>query len=150
MRLFIDGDAFPNKLKGIVSRAVERLKIPTMVIANKHVYLGESEYINYIVVSEGADVADDRIVEMIEAGDLVITADIPLADRIISKNAHAIDHRGGLFCDANIKGYLAMRDLMQDIRDSGEYTKGPAPFSQRDAHNFANQLDSFLNKHFKG
>ncbi len=83
---------------------------------------------------------------MIEEDDLVITADIPLADRVITKKAHAIDHRGKLFSVDNIKQSLAMRNLMQEIRDSGEITKGPAPFSQKDAHEFTNQLNRFLTK----
>jgi uncharacterized protein YaiI (UPF0178 family) len=85
---------------------------------------------------------------MVEEGDLVITADIPLADRIISKKAHAIDHRGELFSVENIKHLLAMRNLMAEIRDSGEMTRGPAPFSKKDTHQFANQLNSFLAKRF--
>ncbi len=77
---------------------------------------------------------------------MVVTADIPLADRVIFKNAHAIDHRGELYSVDNIKQYLAMRNLMSEIRDSGEVTKGPAPFSKKDAESFANQLNSFLQK----
>ncbi len=83
---------------------------------------------------------------MANEGDLVITADIPLADRLISKNSHAIDHRGELFSVDNIKQYLAMRNLMEEIRMSGEMTKGPPPFNQKDAHSFANQLHKFLSK----
>lgn len=148
MTLFIDGDAFPNRLKHIVFRAIERLSVPTVVIANKNVFIGESKHISYIVVSAGADEADDRIVELLKEGDLVITADIPLADRVITKNAHAIDHRGEAFTDENIKTYLSIRNFMQDIRDNGVQTKGPAPFSDKDAQGFANQLNAFLSKHF--
>lgn len=86
---------------------------------------------------------------MVKKSDLVITADIPLADRVISKNAHAIDHRGELYSVDNIKQYLAMRNLMEKIRESGEITKGPKPFSQKDAHEFANQLNAFLSKNAK-
>ncbi|MFT7880617.1 MAG: YaiI/YqxD family protein [Sulfurimonas sp.] len=149
MTLYIDGDAFPNLLKPIVLRSVERLNLPTKVIANKKIHIGPSEHIKYIVVEQGADEADHRIVALCEAGDLVITADIPLADRIISKEAHAIDHRGELYTVENIKQYLAMRNLMESIRESGEITAGPKPFSQKDAHNFANQLHSFLAKHLR-
>ena len=100
--------------------------------------------IEYLIVEQGADEADHRIIEMLEEGDLVITADIPLADRIISKHAHAIDHRGELYSVDNIKHYLAMRNLMEEIRESGEMTRGPKPFGQKDAHRFANQLHRFL------
>lgn len=149
MRLFIDGDAFPNLLKPIVLRAIEKQKIDTIVIANKKVTIGSSNYIKYIIVDQGADEADDKIVEMLEENDLVITADIPLADRTIEKNAHAIDHRGAMYTQDNIKQYLAIRNLMQEIRDSGEITKGPAPFSQKDAQQFANSLNNFLQKYNK-
>ena len=149
MKLFIDGDAFPNLLKAIVLRAVEKQKIDTVVIANKKINIGTSNHIKYIIVNQGADEADDKIVELVETNDLVITADIPLADRTIAKNAHAIDHRGAMYTQDNIKQYLAIRNLMQEIRDSGEMTKGPVPFSQKDAQQFANSLNNFLQKYNK-
>ena len=149
MKLFIDGDAFPNLLKQIVLRAIEKQKINTIVIANKKINIGASNYIKYIIVDTKQDEADDKIVEMLEENDLVITADIPLADRTIEKNAHAIDHRGAIYTKDNIKEYLAIRNLMQEIRDSGEITKGPAPFSQKDAQQFANSFNAFLQKYNK-
>jgi len=149
MTLYIDGDAFPNLLKPIILRSIERLKLKTFVVANKKINIGKSNYITYIIVDAGADEADHKIVEMVKSGDLVITADIPLADRVISKDAHAIDHRGELYSVDNIKQYLAMRDLMEKIRESGEMTKGPKPFSQKNAHQFANQLNSFLSRYVR-
>ncbi len=144
MKLYIDGDALPNILKPILLRAIDKLKIETFVVSNKKIYIGKSNHIEYIIVDARVDEADNHIVEMVNKDDLVVTADIPLADRVISKNAHAIDHRGELYTEDNIKHYLAMRNLMQGIRDSGEITKGPAPFSQKDAGNFANQFNKFL------
>lgn len=150
MTVFVDGDAFPNLLKPILVRSIERLSLKTYVIANKKINLGsKSKLIEYLIVDQGADEADHKIVEMAEEGDLVITADIPLADRIISKKAHAIDHRGELYSVDNIKQYLAMRNLMESIRESGEMTGGPKAFGTKDAHEFANQLNSFLAKHNK-
>lgn len=149
MKFYIDGDAFPNLLKPIVLKAIEKYKLQTYVIANKKINIGNSKNIEYIIVGEGADKADDLIVEMLSENDLVITADIPLADRVVSKNAFAIDHRGELYNEDNIKQYLAIRNLMQEIRDSGENTKGPAPFSKKDTHNFATQLNNILYKRFK-
>ena len=148
MILFIDGDAFPNLLKPIVFRSIERLSIPTKVIANKKITIGNSKHIEYIIVDQGADEADHLIVELCKKDDLVITADIPLADRIISKQAHAIDHRGELYSTENIKQYLAMRNLMESIRESGEMTSGPKAFGQKDAHAFANQFNAFLAKYY--
>ena len=149
IRIFVDGDAFPNLLKAIVFRSIERLNLETFVVSNKPITIGKSKLITYLIVDQGADEADNHIVELVKEGDLVITADIPLADRAISKNAHAIDHRGELYSVDNIKQYLAMRNLMEKIRDSGEITKGPKPFGVKDAEQFANQLNSFLSKHYK-
>ncbi|BAF72051.1 YaiI/YqxD family protein [Sulfurovum sp. NBC37-1] len=146
MTLFIDGDAFPNLLKPIVLRSIERLALPTKVIANKKINIGRSSHIEYIIVDQGADEADHRIVDLCQKDDLVITADIPLADRIISKEGHAIDHRGELYSIENIKQYLAMRNLMESIRESGEMTGGPKAFGPKDAHAFANQFNAFLAK----
>lgn len=146
LRIFVDADAFPNLLKPILFKQIIKLNIPTIVISNKTVTIGNAKNITYILVEEGADEADHKIVEMVQEDDLVITADIPLADRVISKNAHAIDHRGELYSVDNIKQYLAMRNLMQSIRETGEITKGPKPFSQKDAESFANQLNKFLQK----
>ncbi len=145
MTLFIDGDAFPNLLKPIIFKAIEKLSIKTVVVSNKKIKIGgSSANIKYIIVEQGADVADKKIVELCQEKDLVITADIPLADTIISLNAHAIDHRGELYTKENIKQYLAMRNLMESIRESGEITKGPKAFTSKDAHAFANQFNSFL------
>ena len=147
MTLFIDGDAFPNLLKPIVLKAIERLKLKTCVIANKRITIGNSKHVEYLIVDAGADEADHKIVEMVEVGDLVITADIPLADRIINKNAHAIDHRGELYSVENVKQYLTMRNFMQEMRDSGEITGGPKAFGEKDAREFANQLNAFFQKY---
>lgn len=147
MRLFIDGDAFPNALKPILLRAIERFRLETFVVSNRNIIIGKSTFIKTILVSSGADEADHRIVDLVNEGDLVVTADIPLADRVITLKAHAIDHRGGLFSENNIKQSLAVRNLMQELRDSGEMTKGPPPFGPKDAHKFANRLDQFLTKH---
>lgn len=147
MTLFIDGDAFPNLLKPIVLRAIERLALHTKVIANKKITIGKSNHIEYIIVDQGADEADHHIVALCQRGDLVITADIPLADRIIDKDAHAIDHRGELYSMDNIKQYLAMKNLMESTRESGEITGGPKPFGPKDAHAFANQFNAFLTKY---
>lgn len=149
LKIYIDGDAFPNLLKPIILRQIEKYGIKSYVLANKKINIGQSKNIEYIIVDAGADEADNKIVEMLQEGDLVITADIPLADRVISKKAHAIDHRGALYTKDNIKQYLAMRNLMESIRETGELTKGPKPFGKKDAELFANQLNMFLQKYVK-
>jgi hypothetical protein len=149
MRLFIDGDAFPNLLKPIVVRAIDKKSIETIVVSNKKIFLGDSKFISYRIVANGLDMADKHIEELVLEGELVITADIPLADKVISKNAHAIDHRGKLYDKENIKSLLAIRNLMDEIRNSGERTSGPAPFNAKDAHAFSNTLQKFLTNYSK-
>ena len=146
MRLFIDGDALPNLLKPILVKQIERLGLETVVISNKKIRVGDSGFISYKIVESGMDEADHKIVEMVEEGDLVITADIPLADRVIARGAYAIDHRGELYSKENIKHYLAMRNLMEEIRSTGEITGGPKPFGTKDAQAFANQFNAFLSR----
>ena len=147
LTIYIDGDAFVNMLKPIVLKQIEKLKIPTVVVANKRVNIGKSQYVSYVIVKAGADEADNEIVTMLKEGDLVITADIPLADRVITKGAHAIDHRGEFYTPENIKQYLAMRNLMESIREMGETTKGPKAFTNKDAEMFANSFNMFLQKY---
>jgi uncharacterized protein YaiI (UPF0178 family) len=149
MQIFVDADAFPGVIKDILFRAAERVHVPLMMVANQRVKVPPSEYISSIAVPAGPDVADDRIVEMVRKGDLVITADIPLADRVVSKGGYAIDPRGELYTERNIKERLALRDLMDELRSNGTITGGPSSFSPKDRQLFANQLDRFLRKHCK-
>lgn len=146
MKIYIDGDTFPNALKPIIYRTINRLSLSTFVIANKRVFIGNSDLINNIMVNSNPDEADNRIADMVEEGDLVITADIPLADRVATKKAFAIDHRGKFFDEENIKQALAMRDFMESIRETGEIIKGATPFNQKDVHSFASSLNQFLQK----
>ena len=147
--LFIDGDALPNLLKPIILRSIKRVGLTTKVISNKKISIGKSSYIEYFIVGQGIDEADDHIVELVKKGDVVITSDIPLADRVVSKEAYAIDHRGTLYDKENIKSHLAIRNLMQNIRESGEITKGHPPFNKKDVHNFATTFNNFLAKAVK-
>ena len=133
-----------NKSGVIVAKTETQRVITSYSIHYTKLYEGDSSLIETVIVEAGADAADDRIVEMLTRGDLVITADIPLADRVLSKEAHAIDHRGERYTPDNIKQYLAMRNLMETIRDSGVVTGGPKPFGPKDAHAFANALHRFL------
>ncbi len=149
MTIYIDGDAFVNALKPIVLKAINRLHIKTIVISNKKITIGKSPYITYEIVEQGSDKADDRIVELSNKDDLVITTDIPLADRIVSKGAIGIDHRGELYTKENIKQLLAMRNLMSEIRDTGEILKGAKPFGKKDVYLFANSFDKYCTKVFK-
>ena len=147
MQIYVDADAFPNALKDILFRAVERMHVPLTLVANQYVTVPQSEYISSLTVPDGFDVADDQIVEWIQPGDLVVTADIPLADRVVDKGGYALDPRGVLYSDTNMKERLATRHLMDELRSSGLITGGPTEFNRKDVQAFANQLDRFLTKH---
>ena len=149
MKIYVDADACPAVIKNILLRAVERISIHMVFVANVNVNTFQSNYIFSIVVPQGPDIADDKIVELVEQGDLVITEDIPLADRVIEKGAVVITPRGNLCNKENIKERLAIRDLLEDLRNNGINTSGPSTFSQKDRHTFANQLDRYLTKYYK-
>jgi uncharacterized protein YaiI (UPF0178 family) len=149
MKIYIDADAFPNVIKDILIRAADRLNVPLVFVANKPLRVKKSANISIVLVSEGADVADDRIASLAQSGDLIITSDIPLADRVIAKGAFALTPRGDLYTEGNIKDRLSVRDLLGELRDGGMLTGGPAAFSKNDRQAFANQLDSFLVKQIK-
>ncbi|BBL72198.1 YaiI/YqxD family protein [Methylogaea oryzae] len=147
MRIWIDADACPNVIKEILFRAAERVKVSTTLVANQLIRTPPSQYIRAVQVSGGFDVADNYIVAQLQAGDLVITADIPLADAVIAKQGHALNPRGEFYTPENIKQRLAMRDFMDQLRGSGIQTGGPAALNQSDQRAFANRLDAFLAKH---
>ena len=149
MQIFVDADAFPNGIKDILFKASLRLNIPLIFVANKPLRLEKLTNLSLILVPEGPDVADNRIAELVQSGDLVITADIPLADRVVDKKAFAMNPRGKLYTEHNIKDKLAMRNLLNELRDSGAITGGPAEFNKKDRQAFANQLDSFLIRQLK-
>ena len=116
MRIFVDADAFPNVIKDILIRAGERMHVPLVFVACKRLRLERSDSVSSIEVPIGPDLVDDRIAELVHPGDLVITADIPLADRVVTKGAYAINPRGELYTEENIKDRLAMRDLMNELQ----------------------------------
>jgi len=149
MHIWVDADACPKAIKEILYRAVERTKTPMTMVANKRLYIPESTLIDTIQVAAGADVADSEIVARMKAGDLVITADIPLAADVIHNNGHALNPRGTFYSEANVKQSLTMRNFMYEPRGSGVTTGGPAEFSNNDRMAFANQLDRFLTRHLK-
>jgi len=149
MKIYIDADAFPNLLKNILFKTVKRRNIELILVANQHVKIPDSNLISFILVTDGADVADDKIVELSKKDDLVVSADIPLADRVIEKGAFVLTPRGEMLTEENIKPKLATRDLMYDLRITGENLGGPPAFTQKDSHNFANALDKLLTKYMK-
>ena len=147
MQLWVDADACPVVIKEILFRAAERTCSPLTLVANQPIRVPSSQYIKTVQVPAGFDVADDEIVKRLEAGDLVITADIPLAAEVIEKGGHALNPRGELYTTENIKARLNMRDFMDTLRSSGINTGGPPAISLSDRQEFANNLDRFLAKY---
>jgi len=144
MKIWVDADACPGVIKEILFRAAERTQIQLTLVANQYIPTPRSRFIASVQVSQGFDVADNEIVRRLDAGDLVITADIPLAADVIDKGGHALNPRGELYTTDNIRQRLSMRDFMETMRASGIDTGGPAALSQADRQAFANQLDRFL------
>lgn len=144
MQIWVDADACPGVIKEILFRAAERTQTMTTLIANKLMRVPPSPYIKAFQVSAGFDVADNKIVQELQAGDLVITADIPLAAQVIAKGGHALNPRGEFYSVANINERLAMRNFMEELRSSGVDISGPSAFNQADRQAFAAELDRFL------
>ena len=147
MRIWVDADACPQVVKEILFRAAERAQVLTTLVANATMRTPPSAFIRSVRVGKGFDVADHWIVQQMQSGDLVITADIPLAAAVIARGAHALDPRGELYSEDNVQERLAVRNLLQELRSTGEILGGPAPFDQSDRQRFANHLDRFLTRH---
>lgn len=144
MQIWVDADACPVVIKEILYRAAERLRISLTLVANQALRTPPSAFIKTIQVGAGFDVADNLIVQQLQPGDLVITADIPLAAEAITKGGHALNPRGEFYTPDTIKERLSLRNFMDELRGSGVQTGGPATLSQRDRQAFANRLDQFL------
>ena len=144
MRIWVDADACPGVIKEILFRAATRTQTPLTLVANAPLRTPPSPFIKSMQVPAGLDVADNRIVELVEIDDLVITADIPLAAAVIDKGGHALNPRGMLYTPENIRETLSMRNFMADLRGSGVETGGPSAFTHSDRQAFANQLDRVL------
>jgi uncharacterized protein YaiI (UPF0178 family) len=147
VQIWVDADACPQVIKEILFRAAERAQVMTTLVANTALRTPPSPFIRSVRVAKGFDVADHRIVLQVQPGDLVITADIPLAAEVIARGAHALDPRGELYSEDNVRERLAVRNLMQELRSAGALIGGPAPFGQSERRLFANHLDQFLARH---
>jgi hypothetical protein len=150
MTIWIDADACPRIIKEIVFRASERLQVPVRLVANKGLTKHHSRLVTSVVVAEGFDAADDHIVQQATGEDLVITADIPLAARIVANGGVALDPRGELYTEENVGERLSLRDLMQELRSGGMIQGGPAQFGLTDRQRFASALDRTLTRMVKG
>ncbi len=147
MVVWVDADACPAPIKEILFRAAERVQIQTVLVANHALRVPKSRFIKTTQVEPGFDVADARILAALDAGDLVVTADVPLAAEVVAAKAFALNPRGTLYTPDNVQDHLARRNFMDALRSSGETTRGPAALSRADLKAFANELDKFLTRH---
>lgn len=147
MKIWVDADACPAVIKDILFRAAERTGVLVTLVANQQVHIPQSRCIKFIRVGSGFDVADNEIVKRLDADDLVITSDIPLAAEVIEKGGYALSPRGELYTTDNIRARLNMRDFMESLRSSGVNTGGPPALSKSDRKAFADQLDKLLSRH---
>lgn len=146
MQIWIDADACPVAVKELLFRAATRRKVRVTLVANQPMRVPPSEYIDTVLVGAGLNVADQKIVELAQPGDLVITADIPLAAEVVAEGAQALNPRGELYTEENVGQRLADRNLLDELRGSTELTGGPAGYNDKDRQNFANQFDRWLTK----
>jgi hypothetical protein len=144
MQIWVDADACPGEVKELLFRAARRTKTKVTLVANQAMRTPRSEFVDSLLVPAGMNVADRCIVELVQPGDLVITADIPLAAQAVAKGGQALNPRGELYTEANVGERLAVRNLFDELRGGGQITGGPANFSAKDRQAFANQLDRWL------
>jgi uncharacterized protein YaiI (UPF0178 family) len=146
MKIWIDADACPRVIKEIVFRASERLDLPVLLVANKSMSKHDTRLVESIVVADGFDIADDYIAEHAAPEDLVITADIPLAARVVANGGVALDPRGELYTEENVGERLSIRDMMMELRSGGLVQGGPSQFNPTDRKRFASSLDRILTR----
>jgi uncharacterized protein len=144
MQIWVDADACPGEIKEILYRAATRTRIRVTLVANQALRTPRSDFIDSVIAPSGMNGADRCIVELVEPGDLVVTADIPLAADVVAKGAQALDPRGELYTEVNVGERLAVRNLFDELRSGGRITGGPSNFSLKDRQAFANQLDRWL------
>ena len=148
-QIWVDADACPKAIKEILFRAAERLGMVLVLVANRRLRLPRSTHIKALVVPAYLDAADHAIVEGVRPGDLVVTADILLADAVLAKGGHVLDPRGEQYTRENIGERLAVRNFLDGLRGAGVVTSGPPPLSPTDRKIFADHLDRFLARHVK-
>lgn len=149
VKIWVDADACPGMIKEVIFKASFRLQVPVCLVANSYVQVPSDNLITSIQVEKGADVADFYIIKKITENDMVITADIPLAALVVAKGAVALNPRGEIYTEKNVRERLSVRDFMQDLRDGGIHTGGPPPFGIKDKIKFSNSFNALLTKIIK-
>lgn len=146
LTIWVDADALPSEIKDIILRAAQRLKVRTVLVANKNISVGSSAMVSFVRVGKGADIADSYIAEASSVGDFCITADIPLAAVLVEKKLVVIDPRGDQYSEETVAERLSIRDFMAGLREAGVQTDGPRPFDAKAKQRFAARLDSLLTR----
>ena len=146
MILWVDADACPAQIKEILFRAAERVQVETVLVANHALRVPKSRFVKAVQVGAGFDVADARILSGLKPGDLVVTADVPLAAQVVGAKAFALNPRGTFYTPDNVRDHLARRDFMESLRSAGELTRGPPTLNKTDIQAFANELEKFLTR----
>jgi uncharacterized protein YaiI (UPF0178 family) len=146
MIVWVDADACPAQIKEILFRAAERVQVETVLVANHALRVPKSRFVRTLQVQAGFDVADARILSGLKAGDLVVTADVPLAAQVVGAGAFALNPRGTFYTPDNVQDHLARRNFMESLRSAGELTRGPPTLNRTDIQTFANELDKFLTR----
>ena len=144
MQIWVDADACPGEIKELLFRAAKRTQTKVTLVANMSMRTPRSDFIDSVLVPGGMNAADRRIVELVNPGDLVVTADIPLAAEVVARGGQALNPRGEMYTHANVGERLAVRNLLDELRGGGQITGGPANFDAKDRQAFANQLDRWL------
>lgn len=147
MQIWVDADACPRAAKEVLFRLADRRRVNVTLVANQFLKTPPSRYVQSVVVPGGFDVADSEILDRVEAGDLVITADVPLADEVIGKDATALNPRGTLYTSENVRDHLQRRDMREQLRESGLVSGGPDAYGNKEVQAFANALDRFVTRH---
>ncbi len=147
MQIWVDADACPRAAKEVLFRLADRRRVMVTLVANQHLATPRSKYVQSVVVPKGFDVADNEIVARVDTDDLVVTADVPLADEIISKGGAALNPRGTLYTPENVRDHLQRRDMREQLRDSGLVSGGPDAYGNKEVQAFANALDRYVTKH---
>ena len=146
MRVWVDADACPSEIKELLFRAATRRSVHVTLVANQQLRAPKSDFIESIVVPAGMDVADRRILELVEPGDLVVTSDVPLAADVVAKGGQALNPRGELYTERNVGDRLAVRNMLDELRTAGEIAGGPPNFSAKDKQAFANEFDRWVTR----
>ncbi len=149
LKIWIDADGCPRAVKDLVFRASHRLRIPVVLVADRPLAPNRSPLISQKIVPRDLDSADKFIIKEVRPGDLVITADLPLAAEVVERGATAMEPRGELFSSENVRARLSMRDFLMSLREAGQVLGGPAPFSGKDKQRFAAALDRFLTQRLR-